>query len=537
MKRVALVIVLGVWVAGCASPKAKSCSVAKRSDGSVKISCPDGSSATVSPGKNGTDGSSCTVTDNGDGSSTISCADGTSVVVHSGTNGSSCSVADTASGAHTITCSDGTSVTVVDGTTCTVATDPDGSRWLRCDDGTQTRLDPAALVDITDEPPGYTCANGGVRIATGVDDNGDGILEPSEVDSVRYVCGQVSSAPECGLFPGVNQNQIHPAPGSTDALVSEDVIYGGLGRLTPMDSMDITLALDADGSSVPGTVTTDLPMGNARFHPDSPLAPLTTYDGTITLSAQGCTASKSFSFTTSDYGAPLGDPASMPGKVWLGGVQSGWGLLSTATSGPLGQDMRFMLSVDAVRDAGLPTAQADMTIAPAEAAADVQDFCTMTTPSTADLSASPVFDAPFSRLQLEVQGAEIYLHAGHVTGVLSSDLSTIGGVDIEGWVDVEETLALNGESMTPQMWCNTIQAAFGLSCVPCPTGPVGSQDQCYHVEQHDMTFTALPGASIVSIARDQRENHLCSGSCSDGADNDGDGLVDTDPECDPATWP
>ena len=45
-----------------------------------------------------------------------------------------------------------------------------------------------SLVTTDAEPPGPNCANGGVAISSGVDDNGDGALDPGEVDTVSYVC-------------------------------------------------------------------------------------------------------------------------------------------------------------------------------------------------------------------------------------------------------------------------------------------------------------------------------------------------------------
>jgi hypothetical protein len=43
-------------------------------------------------------------------------------------------------------------------------------------------------VNVTPEPPGPNCANGGERIDIGIDTNGDGILEPNEIQKTAYVC-------------------------------------------------------------------------------------------------------------------------------------------------------------------------------------------------------------------------------------------------------------------------------------------------------------------------------------------------------------
>jgi hypothetical protein len=44
------------------------------------------------------------------------------------------------------------------------------------------------LVDIADEPPGANCTAGGTAISVGFDRNGDGTLQAEDVDTVEYVC-------------------------------------------------------------------------------------------------------------------------------------------------------------------------------------------------------------------------------------------------------------------------------------------------------------------------------------------------------------
>ncbi|MDX2087069.1 MAG: hypothetical protein SFX73_04420 [Kofleriaceae bacterium] len=44
------------------------------------------------------------------------------------------------------------------------------------------------LVETTDEPAGSNCAYGGTAIREGADENQDGALQDSEIDSVQYVC-------------------------------------------------------------------------------------------------------------------------------------------------------------------------------------------------------------------------------------------------------------------------------------------------------------------------------------------------------------
>lgn len=45
-----------------------------------------------------------------------------------------------------------------------------------------------ALVSLANEPAGANCAQGGTRVSSGADLNGNGVLDAIEVDATRYVC-------------------------------------------------------------------------------------------------------------------------------------------------------------------------------------------------------------------------------------------------------------------------------------------------------------------------------------------------------------
>lgn len=48
-----------------------------------------------------------------------------------------------------------------------------------------------SLLNMVDEPDGTTCANGGIKIDTGIDNNGNNVLEDSEVLISRFICNGV----------------------------------------------------------------------------------------------------------------------------------------------------------------------------------------------------------------------------------------------------------------------------------------------------------------------------------------------------------
>ncbi len=48
-----------------------------------------------------------------------------------------------------------------------------------------------SLVNISDEVAGSNCSNGGIKIESGIDDDGDGTLGTDEIDITRYICNGV----------------------------------------------------------------------------------------------------------------------------------------------------------------------------------------------------------------------------------------------------------------------------------------------------------------------------------------------------------
>ena len=141
------------------------CTIYDNFDGTYTISCDDGSEVTVIEGGTGDDsGTGCPiddVSDNGDGSYTLEC-EGLDVIVE---DSDECTITDNGNGTYTITC-DGTSVTVPDGTNgdCTLVDNGNGTFTISCDDGTVivipgTGVDPdeeiTPIGEDGDPDPGY----------------------------------------------------------------------------------------------------------------------------------------------------------------------------------------------------------------------------------------------------------------------------------------------------------------------------------------------------------------------------------------------
>ncbi len=92
-----------------------------------------------------------------------------------------------------------------------------------------------ALIKTTAEPAGGNCPAGGTRIDSGTDDNGNGVLDPDEIDSTSYVCNGVDGQAQTTLVSVVAE----PAGSNCPA--------GGQAIRTGVDT-------NADGMLQPGEV-------------------------------------------------------------------------------------------------------------------------------------------------------------------------------------------------------------------------------------------------------------------------------------------
>ena len=54
----------------------------------------------------------------------------------------------------------------------------------------------SSLLNLVTEPPGANCADGGIKVVSGVDANRNGTLEDNEIQNVKYVCNGSPGAPD-----------------------------------------------------------------------------------------------------------------------------------------------------------------------------------------------------------------------------------------------------------------------------------------------------------------------------------------------------
>jgi hypothetical protein len=109
----------------------------------------------------------------------------------------------------------------------------DGSDGADGADGTNGTNGLDALVAVADEPAGANCADGGIRVTSGSDDNRNGTLDALEVDTTRYVCNGADGADGSSGGGTANPAEVYTTydPGS--------VTTSGTGDLT-IDSISFT---------------------------------------------------------------------------------------------------------------------------------------------------------------------------------------------------------------------------------------------------------------------------------------------------------
>lgn len=198
------------------------CEVEQLEDGSVKIQCGDGDPVVLEAGEPGMDGE-----DGADGQ-----------------DGSSCEVVETGSDYRVIACEDGTSITL-----------GNGAQGERGEDGEDGESAKVTLVHVEREPAGMNCPDGGVKIETGIDEDGDGAL--SQVERANATAHYVCDARPDNVPRQITADQAH-----TCALFDEgikcwgDPSYGQLGNGQALNTNGISWPVSAiDLPAIPDYVS------------------------------------------------------------------------------------------------------------------------------------------------------------------------------------------------------------------------------------------------------------------------------------------
>jgi hypothetical protein len=123
---------------------------------------------------------------------------------------------------------------------------------------------------VKNTAPASTCPYGGITVETGIDSNGNGILDPSEVQNIQYVCNGA---------PGENGNtalvSIKPEPKGSNCAEGGQKICSGLDKNVnnSLDDSEITsteyLCNGAQGTPGPGITWVDVTGTSVQATPNS----------------------------------------------------------------------------------------------------------------------------------------------------------------------------------------------------------------------------------------------------------------------------
>ena len=115
-----------------------------------------------------------------------------------------------------------------------------------------------SLINITDEPIGNNCENGGVKIASGIDSNDNGILDTSEISSTSFVCNGIDGKNSLTTV-------ISEPPGSNcengGIKVESGIDFNENGTLDELEISSTTYVCNGNDGNSSLTIVTSEPAG------------------------------------------------------------------------------------------------------------------------------------------------------------------------------------------------------------------------------------------------------------------------------------
>jgi hypothetical protein len=121
-----------------------------------------------------------------------------------------------------------------------------------------------ALVSVTTEPTGTNCANGGNKVNVGPDTNGNGVLDASEITSTDYICSGTNGT------NGTNGSNGTDGANGLNTLVS--IVSEPVGSNCGNGGSKVTSGLDSNANNIldAGEVTTTTYVCNGATGPAGP---------------------------------------------------------------------------------------------------------------------------------------------------------------------------------------------------------------------------------------------------------------------------
>ena len=273
--------------------------------------------------------------------------------------------------------------------------------------------------------------------------------------------------------------EVFPLDGATDALYRTDIV-------ARLDDPDPGAYITVDG-----VVGTTFVSGEVVvFQPDDPLDSGTTYDATVTYAC----SSESWSFTTSDVGAPTS--TSPEGEVFSLDLTTGTFIE------PGGSDIGLLIG-DLFGDTELLLSVTDppTTVIPMIGALGdgngVQDVCV----ESIDIPDDPSYDDPYFQLEVDALpvsaiSSPLTLDDVTLSGAFTADLAAIEGGVLQAELDSRSLFEVLGlPSSAPDDSVCLLFSAVGVSCEACSDG---SGTYCLPVWIADLEAPNV-GGTIVEI--------------------------------------
>jgi sugar lactone lactonase YvrE len=233
---IGFVVAFGLVLAGCGSngEDGSSCSTETLDDGSVVVSCEDGTSATVEAAG---EAEGCSAEDNGDGTMTVDCP-GSEPFVVDADGDDRCSATDNGDETYTIDCPGEDPVTVDAGSeSCSAVDNGDGSYTVDCPGQDAITFDEDSQCELTDNGDGthdLSCGDETVTVYTAVcgDGEAEGEEECDQGQETAQCTAQCESRHEY-LLAGSHYDKLHvydPSDGSwqTHSTPSPSSVQGGV---------------------------------------------------------------------------------------------------------------------------------------------------------------------------------------------------------------------------------------------------------------------------------------------------------------------
>jgi len=347
-----------------------------------------------------------------------------------------------------------------------------------CDDSDPT-VNPAGTDDW------YDGIDGDCDYVCDYDQDGDGFVLLGYVSPDNGLCdtepavGVVVALQDCDdedALIGPNEVlSLSPYDAQPDAFYHSD-----LEALLYAEDLTAVITLeDAGGLPVSGVST--LEANTVIFDPDQPLAPLTTYEATLTYTC----GTVQWSFTTREV-APEADELLLPGSAYAMDLSGGNWIQPAGLGGLLIIDQQVLFEVlSADPDLAIRLALDDQ-------GNGLQDTCIATVePTPAPFDANPYFDLESFDLPVGIQGLNLTLGQVQISGRFSVDGSQIEEVTMRSYLDTRPIVPLIGGG-PPDAVC-TLAAALGTACETCPSDGL---PLCLALHIEDLVAQLDPGLSL-----------------------------------------